>query len=676
MRTRNPITVAVLQWLLPACLLAASAFAGAVQEGPPFPRIANTTGVWLDSRTPGGLYRCGEPAALEEIARYDLILGVHGPWDGAGTEADVQEGISALKRLNPHMLVLDHAGSADCSYDPPPPWERPHAAVPDTAWLLQTDGKRIASWPGRFVLNMTRPETIDWLAQLAGSGASRPGFDGAYLTGMCPGLQLFEAVCEAASGKASTLDADHDGQSDDITELNAAVTAAKEELAGRARELAGEEAVLVGRWPGDYAFEHLNGAYLNQHLQILAIGGYPEWQQLLAVYLRWTRTPRTPNVTILGDRYDIGPPHYPNERSPDAWPAGMTRSGARERRMRFGLTTALMGDGYYSFESNSFDVSSEWEGRPQWFLEFDAPLGYPRGLAASFEDGTWRREFEGGLVVVNPTPWDVRVALDRKCRDVSSGAIGTASVLPGWDGRIFLPTDEPERPGSFQTALPLLTRSGPAGAEARQDGVVVRWPGGTAFFDPDGTLRSLWSGGEELVVAVRQHTSIRNVDLVPQGIQNTVNADGSVTITGQRSDGHQLVRYTQEVRAVGQQLSMAWSWQALTPLSPSGWRTVVDVPVSTFAGGRLTYGGQTAALTEASGEALLAASWTRPDEAVFLAPSGAAIRVGKLVGRVVDSRVQEVGSSYRVVGNTMPTDSSLPAGAEWSYTITLTPGQQ
>ena len=88
------------------------------------------------------------------------------------------------------------------------------------------------------------------------------------------------------------------------------------------------------------------------------------------------------------------------------------------QRMRYGLTTALLGDGYFSYE-----IGTNGHGRLglMWFDEYDAAgegrgyLGLPRENAAiimTAGDGSvWKRLYEGGVVICNPTDAEVSVDL-------------------------------------------------------------------------------------------------------------------------------------------------------------------------------------------------------------------------------------------------------------------------
>ena len=147
------------------------------------------------------------------------------------------------------------------------------------------------------------------------------------------------------------------------------------------------------------------------------------------------------------------------------------------RKLRFGLGTALLSDGYFSFETGTFAAS--WH-RLYWFDEYDNAgngrgyLGQPLGDAFGVESvvvqnrseqrranqpdpapipsptpaalGVWRRDFEGGIVLVNSDVVARRVELGGVYRridgtqdpDVNDGSRARRVDLPPLDAIILL----------------------------------------------------------------------------------------------------------------------------------------------------------------------------------------------------------------------------------------------
>jgi glycosyltransferase involved in cell wall biosynthesis len=76
------------------------------------------------------------------------------------------------------------------------------------------------------------------------------------------------------------------------------------------------------------------------------------------------------------------------------------------RNMRFGLTSALLGDGYFSYDQGDQNHGQVW-----WYDEFNVNLGHAESKAYNLLDmnnvtikaGLWRRDFENGIVINNST---------------------------------------------------------------------------------------------------------------------------------------------------------------------------------------------------------------------------------------------------------------------------------
>jgi len=70
------------------------------------------------------------------------------------------------------------------------------------------------------------------------------------------------------------------------------------------------------------------------------------------------------------------------------------------KAFRYGLASCLMDDAYYSFT----DTSKGYTG-VVWFDEYGANLGAAQGASpptAAWQSGVWRRDYDNGIVLVNP----------------------------------------------------------------------------------------------------------------------------------------------------------------------------------------------------------------------------------------------------------------------------------
>ncbi|MEK8090657.1 putative glycoside hydrolase [Thermithiobacillus plumbiphilus] len=111
---------------------------------------------------------------------------------------------------------------------------------------------------------------------------------------------------------------------------------------------------------------------------------------------------------------------------------------------RFGLTSTLMNNGYYSYTDQN-----KGYGSLPWFDEYDVSLGQPtQGVQTSpWSKGVYRRLFQKGMVLVNPTGSNVTVNVGysykriagRQDRSVNNGqAVNGNITIPAKDGIILV----------------------------------------------------------------------------------------------------------------------------------------------------------------------------------------------------------------------------------------------
>jgi hypothetical protein len=118
------------------------------------------------------------------------------------------------------------------------------------------------------------------------------------------------------------------------------------------------------------------------------------------------------------------------------------------RLMRYGLGSALMSDGYFSYAlSSTYHAAKELD----WFDEYDGGgigrgyLGVPTAGATKVGNA-WRRDFAGGVALVNPSSRAVTVKLGGSFRKIrgaqdrklNSGATVSSVKIAAQDGLVLL----------------------------------------------------------------------------------------------------------------------------------------------------------------------------------------------------------------------------------------------
>ncbi len=216
---------------------------------------------------------------------------------------------------------------------------------------------------------------------------------------------------------------------DGYAALNSAWNAGAIAYGNSMRAMAGTRA-LIGN--GNMRNFNLNGnafeefPYTNIALatwNIVFVGPYAAPH---ASYAEWASKSALPNLTLI-----------------------QTYGAANDYQlMRFGLTSALMSDGTFSYARSSWEHS--WNGL-DWFDEYDNAgagrgyLGQPTGPMAK-AGNAWRRDFTSGIALVNPTASAVTVQLGgtyRKIKgtqapSVNDGTDVTSVTLQPRDGIVLL----------------------------------------------------------------------------------------------------------------------------------------------------------------------------------------------------------------------------------------------
>lgn len=628
------------------------------RRGPSFPRIANVYGTTL---TADGARVSGETHSLSDVARCDLLIGVRGAGQGKAADELFKRQLTALQQLNPYLKGLRFACSAPYTHMKPTDelMARREAGKP-FPWLLQTDGKPIAGWPGTYMLNLTCPGVIEWLAQTTVPPVRDQGYDGVFID--CMGPHFDSWACEIATGRPYTVDHDGDGQDDDRRQLAELWSQAKIALAHRTRELLGDEPIFMANQADESLRDQLNGIYLEDYIDAV-LDGRMEWEYVLDLYLKWTETKHQPNVTVLGCASGVEPPFEGYKLPAEEQAKFFAQGRPKLNRMRFGLATTLMGDGYYSY-----DLHTRWRGQLWWYPEYDAPLGYPIETCHRVGDGTWHRRFDGGLVVVNPTNWDIFVSLDGACRDVSSGRVGRQFTIPRHDGRIFVPPDTEVATGTLADPAETLSWDGPQGIVQRDNLTVVRDGNGLAvLLNESGGVDSFCVDGDELIAGVQSVIvqDDRWKNFATSNCQHTVQANGAVVFTGMRTFAEQKLSFTTSVRVERRTMTIDFEWTALTPLQIRAFRQAIDLSPRRFGGTTFKWGDGKITLPQDVPEEPNLASGIRAASLSIDNERRLSIKLPQ-ESQLLDNRCYR-GSDYLL--NFYPVAGEVPAGKQWSYSL-------
>lgn len=528
----------------------ASSGAEPKREGPPFPRIGNCYGARL------GYASWDE--GREYWSKLRLIAGgcldLHYDWDDpkwATAAKRAEANLAELRKVNPHVIVLPYVDVIEGLDNP---------KLPNDWWDLNAEGKRWSGWPGYFRINTKRTEVLQYnLDMVRDRILNHAAFDGVFYDCWHVDDWLVPRTAALRDGKA---------------------------------------VVMINDWNLPRSgFDQLNGCLAEDEFNRV-MEGQVDFDEFLARYLRWTRESRKPAVTML-----VG---HPRGMNMDPWYwhklSWKERLAERERlkdtdpqALRFGLCTTLMGDGYFGYDTANLGRGDWW-----WFPEFDVPLGYPKGPAQKNSDGVWKRAFEGGLVVVNGTPYDAVLRLDGNYRDASGDRIARKFTVPMFDGRIFVPSKDP--PSTDDDIPPRIIRQRPKTINAvavGNDLIVVQTPGGLELrFGSDGAPRSILYRGKQLLVGGWPAAS--TADQRPFATQRSspgkveiAAGQARLTFRGTLAASEQRVDYTLQC-SVGpdDSFKFAFDFTPRTDLNLRMWRQYFFLPVAQYRDATVIGGGR------------------------------------------------------------------------------------
>ena len=331
------------------------------------------------------------------------------------------ERLRELKRRNPRMVLLAYVTSEETIRDFSglktlfPLRYRLFQGIREKWYLADPSGAYKSFWPGTNLLNVTldAPQVngqtwVDYLSTfMAQEVLSNTVWDGVFYDNAWDNITYF------APGK---LDLNRDGVAD--TDLDQKWRQGMAALFTATRQKAGRSILLVGNNDNPAYTKELNGMMLENY-------GAPRAKELFA-RARYNAVNRTaPRLNVINSN------------------SGNTGNRTLFQAMRFGLTSALLTDSYFSF-----DYGDQNHGQLWWYDEYNVDLGGAVDEAAEVAEspGVWERHFAHGAALVNTNDTAVNVDLGTDYetihgetdKSVNTGAIVQSLTLLPADGRILL----------------------------------------------------------------------------------------------------------------------------------------------------------------------------------------------------------------------------------------------
>ncbi len=356
------------------------------------------------------------------LARYDLLVL---PMEAQTANKDF---FAYARRVNPNIIILAYLPTRSIN-----PTNLDDGVglrqilvemVEQGNWYLRNQtGEKISAWFGTWSVNALTPWQ-EFLPTFVKDKIKSAGqFDGVF----------YDEVDAGGISWLNNGDIDLDG---DRQKDIAGVADAKwrQGLAGlfrRTRELVGNDWLIMIN--GTSASEYqpwINGRLFEDFPTPWEGNG--SWAYSMGNYSRAFDANRLPNVSTLNSTTQN------------------TGIATDYRRVRYGLTSALLQNGFFAFDYGTTDHAQQW-----WYDEYDVRLGAPLERARLLSDpdrvlidrpGVWLRDFEHGRALLNSTDKPVEVRLGgvfdeiRGSQDPWTNRGGRVSLVtvPPRDGRILL----------------------------------------------------------------------------------------------------------------------------------------------------------------------------------------------------------------------------------------------
>jgi len=313
-------------------------------------------------------------------------------WDVLVLDMEVQENsrdqISKIRKLNPRIIILAYITSQEIIndidyYNKAYLRQDFSSGLIDAWWLRDALGNKISNWPETSMLNLSNETQANNLGQRFNDYL--PNFVAKKLasTGLWDGV-FYDNVWGDVSWIKNNIDINNDGYAESAAVADNLWIIGYQHMLAETKKLVGPNFIIIGNgkvYNGYQSF--LNGMMLEAFPSPWENGG--TWTGSMTTYLKLPSLNVDPNISVV-NIYDKNQANY--------------------RHMRYGLTSTLLGEGFYSYD---YDVTSH--GQTWWYDEYNINLGMSQSgpynllnnASTNLQPGLWRRDFKNGVVIVNST---------------------------------------------------------------------------------------------------------------------------------------------------------------------------------------------------------------------------------------------------------------------------------
>lgn len=330
-----------------------------------YPRIANYYLTWLIS-----------DAEARQLAKWDMVIL------SSNAAKFSPNALRIMKQENPDIILLAYVSTSDIpthspTFESSNIWRKFYEEVDRNDWWLRDgNGNHVVFWPGNWMVNVSN------LTKKNYKGQNWPEFyaeeiDNQILRDARWDGIFFDYTFVYMQWINPNIDINNDGRIDTTNYVNQHWQEGMIKLFEGVRQKAGSKKIFIANGTEFYK-NYLNGRMYEEFPT-----PYDTWTRVANVYFN--------KQDGIGENYSI---------------VNSKGDSSNDYQMfRFGLTTSLMSDGFYSFDAGAQTHRELW-----WFDEYDYFLGKPvSGVknaetnqeTTSFGSGLYQREFQNGVVLVN-----------------------------------------------------------------------------------------------------------------------------------------------------------------------------------------------------------------------------------------------------------------------------------
>ena len=332
-------------------------------------------------------------AEARELAKWDLLI----------LDMEIQENsrrqLETIRRLNPEITILAYITSQEILggvsyYRGSTLRQEIERNINDGWWLKDTAGNKISNWPKTYKLNLSDGAKLDSRGYRFNDYLPEFVNDKIKAGGLWDGVFYDNTWGEISWLNGGNFDLNNDGRRESAAEANRLWMEGVRKMLLKTRRLVGDDFIIMGNGKVYEGYKDIiNGMMLEDFPSLWESNG--SWSGSMSTYWRLPAY-RSPAVSVFNvlntNRYDY-------------------------RAFRFGLSSALMGEGFYGFDYGVTDHGQTW-----WYDEYDVKLGPAQSTAynllkpgnLSAQSGLWRRDFKNGIAVVNSTDRRQTYAFDKE----------------------------------------------------------------------------------------------------------------------------------------------------------------------------------------------------------------------------------------------------------------------